>query len=150
MARDVRRTLAGPALVLLALGCSETAPSNTTSTGGTPAAGAGGSSASAGSSSSVGSAGSSVATAAAGTQSEAEFFAALRAEGVLVRKRYSTRFAGQVTGYAVALPDDLGELPPEARTADLRSSLIIRKDVRHALTTPARVSPPRRRTGAPG
>lgn len=49
-----------------------------------------------------------VATAAAGTRTEAEFFAALRAEGVLVRKRYSTRFAGQVTGYAAALPDDLG------------------------------------------
>ncbi|CNG55874.1 Uncharacterised protein [Mycobacterium tuberculosis] len=49
-----------------------------------------------------------VATAAAGARTEDEFFAALAAEGVLVRKRHSERIAGQVTGYAVALPDDLG------------------------------------------
>ncbi|MEU8803278.1 hypothetical protein [Spirillospora sp. NPDC048819] len=48
-----------------------------------------------------------VATAAAEARTEAEFFAALEAEGVLVRKRYSTQFADQVTGYAVAMPDDL-------------------------------------------
>lgn len=48
-----------------------------------------------------------VAVAAAAARTEAGFFAALGAEGVLVRKRYSTRFAGQVTGYAVALPDDV-------------------------------------------
>ncbi|WP_152563818.1 relaxase/mobilization nuclease domain-containing protein [Actinomadura welshii] len=47
-----------------------------------------------------------VAVAAAGARTEAEFFAVLEAEGVLVRKRHSTRFAGQVTGYAVALADD--------------------------------------------
>ncbi|TDC91978.1 hypothetical protein [Actinomadura sp. 7K507] len=49
-----------------------------------------------------------VAAAAAGARTEAGFFAALEAEGVGVRKRYSTRFAGQVTGYAVAMPDDVG------------------------------------------
>jgi hypothetical protein len=48
-----------------------------------------------------------VATAAAGARTEAEFFAALGAEGVLVRKRYSVRFPDQVTGYAVAIPNDL-------------------------------------------
>ncbi|MFA1551789.1 relaxase/mobilization nuclease domain-containing protein [Actinomadura chokoriensis] len=48
-----------------------------------------------------------VAVAAAGARTEAEFFAALGAEGVLVRERHSTRVAGQVTGYAVALPDDV-------------------------------------------
>jgi hypothetical protein len=47
-----------------------------------------------------------VSTAAAGAASEAEFFARLEAAGVLVRKRYSVRFPGQVTGYAVALPGD--------------------------------------------
>ncbi|MEU9867864.1 hypothetical protein AB0C87_08450 [Actinomadura sp. NPDC048021] len=49
-----------------------------------------------------------VATAAAGARTEAEFFAAMGAEGVLVRLRHSTQFSGEVTGYAVALPDDLG------------------------------------------
>ncbi|MFA1544577.1 relaxase/mobilization nuclease domain-containing protein [Actinomadura monticuli] len=48
-----------------------------------------------------------VVTAAAGARTEAEFFAALAAEGVLVRMRHSERIAGQVTGYAVALPDDV-------------------------------------------
>ncbi|WP_169806931.1 relaxase/mobilization nuclease domain-containing protein [Actinomadura macra] len=48
-----------------------------------------------------------VATAVAGARTEVDFFAALRAEGVLVRERFSTRLVGQVTGYAVAVPDDL-------------------------------------------
>ncbi len=48
-----------------------------------------------------------VATAAAGARTEDEFFTALREDGVLVRLRFSARTAGQVTGYAVALPDDL-------------------------------------------
>ncbi|GAA4238093.1 hypothetical protein GCM10022254_52570 [Actinomadura meridiana] len=47
-----------------------------------------------------------VAVAAAGARTEAEFFAALAAEGVLIRQRCSTRSAGQVTGFAVALADD--------------------------------------------
>jgi hypothetical protein len=46
-----------------------------------------------------------VATAAAGAGSEQEFFARLAAAGVEVRKRYSTRDPGQVTGYAVGLPE---------------------------------------------
>ncbi|MEU8804836.1 hypothetical protein [Spirillospora sp. NPDC048819] len=48
-----------------------------------------------------------VTVAAAGARTEAEFFAALGAEGVLVRRRHSTQSADQVTGYAVALPDDV-------------------------------------------
>src|SRR5262249_9561243 len=43
-------------------------------------------------------------TAAAGASSEQECFARLEAAGVLVRKRFSQRDPGQVTGYAVAKP----------------------------------------------
>jgi hypothetical protein len=45
-----------------------------------------------------------VATAAAGAQSEGDFFAALEHAGVLVKLRHSARTPGQITGYAVALP----------------------------------------------
>ncbi|QKG20124.1 relaxase/mobilization nuclease [Actinomadura verrucosospora] len=48
-----------------------------------------------------------VQTAAAGARSEEEFFDRLKAEGVLVRQRFSQRTAGQVTGYAVALAGDV-------------------------------------------
>jgi hypothetical protein len=47
-----------------------------------------------------------VSTAAAGAASEQEFFARLERADVLVRKRFSTRNPGEVTGYAVALPHD--------------------------------------------
>ena len=47
-----------------------------------------------------------VATAAASAASTQEFFARLDQAGVLVRLRYSTKNPGQVTGYAVGLPDD--------------------------------------------
>ena len=47
-----------------------------------------------------------VATAAASAASTEEFFAKLDQAGVLVRLRYRIRNPGQVTGYAVALPDD--------------------------------------------
>ena len=47
-----------------------------------------------------------VTTAAASAGSEQEFFARLDPAGVLVRKRFSTRNPGQVTGYSVALPGD--------------------------------------------
>ena len=43
-------------------------------------------------------------TAAAGAGSEQEFFTRLEAAGLLVRKRFSQRVPGQVTGYAVARP----------------------------------------------
>jgi hypothetical protein len=43
-------------------------------------------------------------TAAAGASSEQEFFTRLEAAGLLVRKRFSQRDRGQVTGYAVAKP----------------------------------------------
>jgi len=47
-----------------------------------------------------------VCTAASGASSEEEFFTRLEEAGVLVRKRFSTRNPGEVTGYAVALPGD--------------------------------------------
>ena len=47
-----------------------------------------------------------VSTAAAAASSEVEFFAWLEAAGVLVRRRFSTRDPDEVTGYAVALPQD--------------------------------------------
>ncbi|GAA2160177.1 hypothetical protein GCM10009727_73020 [Actinomadura napierensis] len=48
-----------------------------------------------------------VQTAAAGARTETEFFDRLRADGVLVRQRFSHRTADEVTGYAVALADDV-------------------------------------------
>jgi hypothetical protein len=54
-----------------------------------------------------------VSTAAAGASSEQEFFDRLADAGVLVRKRLSTRDPGEVTGYAVALAEDVtGEGQP--------------------------------------
>ena len=47
-----------------------------------------------------------VTTAAAAATSEQEFFARLDQAGVLVRKRFSARNPGEVTGYAVAMPGD--------------------------------------------
>jgi hypothetical protein len=47
-----------------------------------------------------------VSTAAAGAASEQEFFARLDAAGISVRKRFSTRNPGEITGYAVALTGD--------------------------------------------
>ncbi|GAA2127213.1 relaxase/mobilization nuclease domain-containing protein [Actinomadura napierensis] len=47
-----------------------------------------------------------VQTAAAGARTETEFFDRLRADGVLVRQRFSQTTADEVTGYAVALADD--------------------------------------------
>jgi len=49
-----------------------------------------------------------VRTAAAGASGQGEFFARLRADGLLVWERLSERHAGEVTGYAVALPDRYG------------------------------------------
>jgi hypothetical protein len=47
-----------------------------------------------------------VSTAAAAAASEHDFFAQLDAAGISVRRRYSTCNPGEVTGYAVALPDN--------------------------------------------
>ena len=47
-----------------------------------------------------------VTTAAASAGSEQEFFARLDQAGILVRKRFSVKNPGQVTGYSVALPGD--------------------------------------------
>ena len=49
-----------------------------------------------------------VRAATAGASSREDFFARLRADGLLVRERMSDRNAGEVTGYAVALPDRYG------------------------------------------
>jgi len=49
-----------------------------------------------------------VTRAAEQTAGEAGFFARLRDDGVLVRLRFSERDPGQVTGYAVGLPDSAG------------------------------------------
>jgi hypothetical protein len=53
-----------------------------------------------------------VRTAAAGAGSQGEFFARLRADGLLVRERMSERHPGEVTGYVVALPDRYGTGAP--------------------------------------
>ncbi|MEU4820480.1 hypothetical protein AB0H37_01275 [Actinomadura sp. NPDC023710] len=45
-----------------------------------------------------------VATAAAGAETEEDFFVALEQAGVLVKGRESVRTPGEITGYAVALP----------------------------------------------
>lgn len=53
-----------------------------------------------------------VRTAAAGAGDLGEFFERLRADGLLVRERFSERNPGEITGYAVALPnryDDVGK-----------------------------------------
>ncbi len=47
-----------------------------------------------------------VTTAAASAGSEEEFFAGPDQAGLLVRKRFSLKNSGQVTGYAVAFPGD--------------------------------------------
>ena len=47
-----------------------------------------------------------VTTAAASANGEQEFFACLDAAGLLVRKRFSVKSRGQITGYSVALPGD--------------------------------------------
>ena len=46
-----------------------------------------------------------VCTAAAGARTEQEFFIRLAQAGVLVRRRFSTACPGEVTGYAVGLPE---------------------------------------------
>jgi hypothetical protein len=50
--------------------------------------------------------------AAAGASGQRDFFARLRADGLLVRERMSERNSGEVTGYAVALPDRYGTGTP--------------------------------------
>ena len=47
-----------------------------------------------------------VTTAAASANSKQEFFTRLDAAGLLVRKRFSVKNPGQITGYSVALPGD--------------------------------------------
>jgi len=51
----------------------------------------------------------SVRTAAAGASSLGEFLERLRDDGLLVRERHSERNPGQITGYAVALPESVDE-----------------------------------------
>jgi len=72
-----------------------------------------------------------VASAAAGTRSEPEFFAALNKRGLRVRLRHSAPNPGEVTGYAVGLPGDVtaagdqiwyggGKLAPDLTLPKLR------------------------------
>ncbi|MGI5325037.1 relaxase/mobilization nuclease domain-containing protein [Actinomadura nitritigenes] len=72
-----------------------------------------------------------VQTAAAGARTETAFFQRLQAEGVLVRRRFGRRTAGELTGYAVALPGDVnadgqpiwfggGKLAPDLTLPKLR------------------------------
>ena len=79
-----------------------------------------------------------VTTAAAGAGSEQEFFACLGRAGVLVRKRFSTRNPGEVTGYAVALPGDTnkGGTPVWYGGGKLAADLTLPK-LRHRWTRPA-------------
>jgi hypothetical protein len=58
-----------------------------------------------------------VATAAAASSSEREFFAHLDTAGVSVRKRFSTRNPGEITGYAVAPPPTPPTLEARSGTA---------------------------------
>jgi hypothetical protein len=84
-----------------------------------------------------------VTTAAASANSEQEFFTILGQAGVLVRRRFSAKNPGQVTGYAVALPGDTardggpvwyggGKLAPDLSWPKLRQRW-----------TPARAAPGR-------
>lgn len=50
-----------------------------------------------------------VSAAAAGAGSEQEFFDLLNRSGVLIRRRFSSRDPGEVTGYCVALPADTSQ-----------------------------------------
>jgi hypothetical protein len=50
-----------------------------------------------------------VATAASAANSEDEFFTRLDQAGILVRKRFSVKNPGQVTGYSVAFPGDTAQ-----------------------------------------
>jgi hypothetical protein len=70
-----------------------------------------------------------VAATAEQARSEAEFFAGLRAAGVLVRERFSTVNSGEVTGYAVALPGCTGSdgMPRWYGGGRLHDSLTLRQ-----------------------
>ncbi|MFD0900125.1 relaxase/mobilization nuclease domain-containing protein [Actinomadura sediminis] len=83
-----------------------------------------------------------VLTIAAAARTENEFFAGLQTDGVVVRKRYSTRPAGEVTGYAVALADDLAASgrPVWYGGGKLASDLTLPK-LRHRWTPERRPSP---------
>ncbi|HVB45407.1 MAG TPA: hypothetical protein VNF47_22255, partial [Streptosporangiaceae bacterium] len=89
-----------------------------------------------------------VSTAAATASSEQEFFARLEAAGMLVRKRYSTRNPDEVTGYAVALPQDTtvagrpvwfsgGKLAADLTLPKLRQRWADADDPRHTPGAPA-------------
>ena len=99
-----------------------------------------------------------VRTAAAGASSLSEFFDRLRADGMLVHKRMSERNPGEVTGYAVALPDryDTGGKPIFFGGGKLASDLTVPRlrrrwegvgAERHSATGPAAAAG--RRANAP-
>jgi hypothetical protein len=84
--------------------------------------------------------------AAAGATSVSEFLHRLREDGLLVRERFSTHTPGQVTGYAVALPDryDRGTRPVYFGGGKLAADLTVpRLQARwhHPDTHPAAANP---------
>jgi len=100
-------------------------------------------------------------TAAAGTGSLPEFFGRLRADGLLVRERFSERNPGEITGSAVALPDryDTGGKPIYFGGGKLATDLTVpRLQRRWPGGAPADTAPPagadraqhRRCPGRPG
>ncbi|TDD89516.1 hypothetical protein E1293_04720 [Actinomadura darangshiensis] len=88
-----------------------------------------------------------VATAAAGAETEDDFFADLEDAGVLVKIRESVRSPGEITGYAVALPDHTNQegQPVWFSGGRLAANLTLPK-LRHRWSAPQGGSPFGRRT----
>jgi hypothetical protein len=93
-----------------------------------------------------------VSTAAAAASTEQEFFARLRDAGVLVRFRESTKTPGEITGYAVALPQHTtsaggvvwfggGKLAPDLTLPKLRRRWDPKPGTQPRNTAPQRIIP---------
>ncbi|QFG26284.1 relaxase [Actinomadura sp. WMMB 499] len=78
-----------------------------------------------------------VAMAAAGSETEDDFFATLKEAGVLVKIRHSVRTPGEITGYAVALPHHTNQKgqPVWFSGGKLAANLTLPK-LRHRWSTP--------------
>ncbi len=87
----------------------------------------------------------SVRTAAAGAASLAEFLERLRDDGLLVRERHSERNPGEITGYAVALPEssDPGGQPIYYGGGKLAADLTLPKLRRRWVVDQSSGRPPR-------
>jgi hypothetical protein len=97
-----------------------------------------------------------VSTAAAAASTEQEFFARLRDAGVLVRHRESTKTPGEITGYAVALPQHKpgtggvvwfggGKLAPDLTLPKLRRRWPTTSGTPPRIPVPRRITPADRR-----